>query len=66
MPHEKRRIVYSEKETSIDDPIRLYLREIGKENLLTAEQEVELSKLMEEGENIIKEVIKNSGMVILV
>ena len=61
---EKKRIVYSEKETSIDDPIRLYLREIGKENLLTAEQEVELSKQMEEGENIIKEVIKNSGMVI--
>ncbi|MDC7225858.1 MAG: RNA polymerase sigma factor RpoD [Spirochaetales bacterium] len=63
-PVEKKRIVYSEKETSIDDPIRLYLREIGKENLLTAEQEVELSKQMEEGENIIKEVIKNSGMVI--
>ena len=63
-PSEKKRIVYSEKETSIDDPIRLYLREIGKENLLTAEQEVELSKQMEEGENIIKEVIKNSGMVI--
>ncbi len=63
-PVEKKRIVYSEKESSIDDPIRLYLREIGKENLLTAEQEVELSKQMEEGENIIKEVIKNSGMVI--
>jgi RNA polymerase primary sigma factor len=60
----KKRIVYNEKETSIDDPIRLYLREIGKENLLTAEQEVELSKQMEEGENIIKVVIKNSGMVI--
>ena len=63
-PIEKKRIVYSDKETSIDDPIRLYLREIGKENLLTAEQEVELSKQMEEGENIIKEIIKNSGMVI--
>ncbi|MDC7126026.1 MAG: RNA polymerase sigma factor RpoD [Spirochaetales bacterium] len=60
----KKRIVYNEKETSIDDPIRLYLREIGKENLLTAEQEVELSKQMEDGENIIKEIIKNSGMVI--
>jgi len=60
----KKRIVYSEKETSIDDPIRLYLREIGKENLLTAEQEVELSKQMEEGENIIKVIIKNSGMII--
>jgi RNA polymerase primary sigma factor len=31
----KKKIVYSEKESSIDDPIRLYLREIGKENLLT-------------------------------
>lgn len=56
-PVEKKRIVYNEKETSIDDPIRLYLREIGKENLLTAEQEVELSKQMEEGENIIKEIL---------
>ena len=60
----KKRIVYSDKDSSIDDPIRLYLREIGKENLLTAEQEVELSKQMEEGENIIKVVIKNSGMII--
>jgi RNA polymerase primary sigma factor len=60
----KKRLVYSEKDTVIDDPIRLYLREIGKENLLTAEQEVELSKRMEEGENIIKGVIKNSGMLI--
>jgi RNA polymerase primary sigma factor len=61
---EKKRLVYNEKESSVDDPIRLYLREIGKENLLTAEQEVELSKQMEEGENIIKRVIKRSGMII--
>ena len=61
---EKKRLVYSDKEASVDDPIRLYLREIGKENLLTAEQEVELSKQMEEGENIIKRVIKKSGMII--
>lgn len=60
----KKKLVYNEKDTSGDDPIRLYLREIGKENLLTAEQEVELSKKMEDGENIIKSVIKNSGMII--
>jgi len=61
----KKKIVYSDKDSSsIDDPIRLYLREIGKENLLTAEQEVELSKQMEEGENIIKSVIHKSGMLI--
>jgi RNA polymerase primary sigma factor len=61
---EKKRLVYNEKESTVDDPIRLYLREIGRENLLNAEQEIELSKKMEEGENIIKGVIKKSGMII--
>ncbi|MCK9347829.1 MAG: RNA polymerase sigma factor RpoD [Sphaerochaeta sp.] len=51
-------------DTSGDDPIRLYLREIGRENLLTAEQEVELSKKMEDGALIIKEVIQESGVLI--
>ena len=60
----KKKLVYSEKDTTVDDPIRLYLREIGKENLLTAEQEVELSKQMEEGEEIINSVIKGSGLII--
>jgi len=61
---EKKRLVYNEKESSVDDPIRLYLREIGREKLLTAEQEIHLSKQMEDGENIIKRVIKKSGMII--
>ena len=60
----KKRVVIGDKESAIDDPIRLYLREIGKENLLTAEQEVELSKKMEDGENILKDVIKRSGILI--
>lgn len=59
-----KRVIYSDKDAAIDDPIRLYLREIGKENLLTAEQEVELSKKMEEGENIIRGVIMRSGIMI--
>ena len=55
----------SEKDSSlVDDPIRLYLREIGREHLLTAEQEIELSRQMEDGENIVKNVIKRSGMII--
>lgn len=58
------RLVNSDKDVSIDDPIRLYLREIGRENLLTAEQEVILSKKMENGKNIVKDVIKNSGIMI--
>jgi RNA polymerase primary sigma factor len=60
----KQKLVYDDKESAVDDPIRLYLREIGKESLLTAEQEVYLSKKMEEGENIIKKVIKTSGLFV--
>ncbi len=63
-PKKKKKVVTSQKDASIDDPIRLYLREIGKENLLTAEEEVRLSKQMEEGENIIKRVIKSSGLLL--
>ncbi|WP_028973576.1 RNA polymerase sigma factor RpoD [Spirochaeta cellobiosiphila] len=61
---EKKRLVFNDKDSTVDDPIRLYLREIGKEKLLTAEEEVILSKKMEDGENIIKKVIKGSGMII--
>ena len=60
----RKQLVFNEKDSNGDDPIRMYLREIGKEKLLTAEQEVILSKKMENGENIIKDVIKNSGMMI--
>ena len=57
----KRRLVYNDRESAVDDPIRLYLREIGRENLLTAEQEVMWSKKMERGENVIHDVIKSCG-----
>ena len=51
-------------ETTIDDPIRLYLKEIGNESLLSGEQEVELAMQMEKGANIVNSVIRESGILI--
>ena len=34
---------------SLEDPVRMYLKEIGKVQLLSADQEIELAKLMENG-----------------
>ena len=51
-------------DTSQDDPIRLYLKEIGNEKLLTGEQEVELAKQMEKGAMIVNSVIRESGILI--
>jgi RNA polymerase primary sigma factor len=42
-------IVVADLESSLDDPVRMYLREIGRVPLLSAEEEVRLAKRMELG-----------------
>ena len=47
-----------------DDPIRLYLKEIGKVSLLTHDDEVDYSKKIESGESEIENIILNTHLVV--
>ena len=45
----------------LDDPVRMYLKQMGQVPLLTREQEVEISKRIEEAENEVKRIIYAFG-----
>ncbi|MBE5827599.1 MAG: RNA polymerase sigma factor RpoD [Butyrivibrio sp.] len=46
---------------SIEDPVRMYLKEIGKVPLLTAEQEIDLAQAMEAGIDAEKKLAEDEG-----
>ena len=45
----------------LDDPVRMYLKQMGQVPLLTREQEVEISKRIEDAENEVKRIIYRFG-----
>ena len=45
----------------LDDPVRMYLKQMGQVPLLTREQEVEISKRIEDAENEVKKIIYSFG-----
>ncbi len=45
----------------LDDPVRMYLKQMGQVPLLTREQEVEISKRIEDAENEIKRIVYGLG-----
>src|SRR5208337_3746617 len=45
----------------LDDPVRMYLKQMGQVALLTREQEVEISKRIEAAENEVRKIIYGLG-----
>lgn len=51
---------------SIDDPVRMYLKEIGKVPLLTAEEEIEIAKRLEAGDETAKQKLAEANLRLVV
>ncbi|NCB34574.1 MAG: sigma-70 family RNA polymerase sigma factor, partial [Clostridia bacterium] len=51
---------------NIDDPVRMYLKEIGKVPLLTADEEVEIAKRMERGDESAKRELAEANLRLVV
>ncbi|MCI7147168.1 MAG: RNA polymerase sigma factor RpoD [Candidatus Fimisoma sp.] len=54
------------KSIAVDDPVRMYLKEIGKVPLLTAEEEIELAKRMEKGDEEAKKRLCEANLRLVV
>ena len=53
-------------EFSLDDPVRMYLKEIGQVKLLSAEEEVELAKRVAEGDQVAKNKLTEANLRLVV
>jgi RNA polymerase primary sigma factor len=51
---------------SIEDPVRMYLKEIGKVPLLTAEEEIDLAQRMEQGDEVAKKKLAEANLRLVV
>lgn len=54
------------KSIAVDDPVRMYLKEIGKVPLLTEEEEIELAKRMEKGDEEAKKRLCEANLRLVV
>ena len=66
--YEKDKDLYEQlqKEINMDDPVKMYLKDIGRVTLLSSDEEIELAKRMEEGDEKAKRRLSEANLRLVV
>ena len=63
---EREKDLFSQLDIAMDDPVKMYLKDIGKVPLLQAEEETELAKRMMEGDEQAKRLLSEANLRLVV
>lgn len=66
MVHDTTASKAAQSKIKVSDPVRMYLKEIGRVELLTADEEVEIAKRIENGDQIAKQELAEANLRLVV
>ncbi len=66
LPEAESQMIILNDSISVDDPVRMYLKEMGKVPLLSADEEIEIAKLVENGDEKAREKLAEANLRLVV
>ncbi|MBP5661653.1 MAG: sigma-70 family RNA polymerase sigma factor, partial [Clostridia bacterium] len=66
IPEDESRLIVLNDSISVDDPVRMYLKEMGKVPLLSTEEEIKIAQHVESGDEAAKEKLAEANLRLVV
>jgi len=66
LPTKEDQIIIMSDGITVDDPVRMYLKEMGKVPLLSADEEISIARRIEAGDNVAREKLAESNLRLVV
>ena len=66
LPESESHMIILNDSISVDDPVRMYLKEMGKVPLLSADEEIEIARRVENGDEAAREMLAEANLRLVV